>query len=511
MAPAWYIMAAMHHDQNLRPVTSIRPRKLPNIAVSALLGVASFALLFLRRDLSIALGQPAWLILSSLAVLALTLCLKRLFYPGPLIRISPEGVELPALLATPLHWQDIKSIQATTRRGTTGDVHDRLLFHLKRPQIVQWQTARLRRLFGDTPQAAIAIDIGFNWPCRADEVKRIVHEAARTYAKAPPLHSDTMPPRLRFRRLALAAILVFSLTLPGAVQFFDFGLARQFSTGLTLFRKGEIALAVPYLEQDARAGDREAAFALGSLYLNGDGVVRNAAMAAGWFRRAAEAGHGDGAYNLGNAYRLGLGTQQNLTLALQWYRYAADHGSAIAAFTLGRIYRLGDGVRRDYPQAIDWLKIAAERKFAPAEQDLGQLYQEGIAVPRDLEKAIYWYQRAASRGHTPAIYDLARLMLDGNTAQRGIGLTYLIKAAESGFAPAQRRLAAVYLTNQTAETDPSPNPIIAYKWIALAERTWPAATRADLVREKARVAALLNADQLAEATTLIREWRPTKE
>lgn len=501
----------MHHDQNVRPVTAIRPRKLPTIAVSALLAMASFALLLLSSDLIIVLGLPAWFVLSSVLVMSLALSLIRLLYPSPLIRISPEGVELPSILASPLRWPDIKSIQATTRRGTTGDVHDRLLFHLKRPQVVQWQTSRLRRLFGDTPQAAIAIDIGFNWPCRADEVKRIVHEAARTYAKAPSLHSDPMPSGSKSRRLVLVAILVFSLALPGTIQFFDFGLARQFSTGLTLYRKGEVALALPYLEQDARVGDREAAFALGSLYLNGDGVARNTAMAAGWFRRAAEAGHGDSAYNLGNAYRLGLGTPQDLAMAMQWYRFAADHGSAIAAFTLGRIYRLGDGVRRDYPQAIDWLKIAADRKFAPAEQDLGQLYQEGIAVPRDLEKAINCYQRAASRGHTPAIYDLARLMLDGNLAQRGIGLKYLIKAAESGFAPAQRRLSAIYMNTQTSDPDMSPNPVIAYKWISLAERSWPAATRADLVREKSRIAAMLSPDQLADATTLIREWRPTKE
>jgi len=480
------------------------------IAASMLFGVLSLTLILLRRDLVISLGEPAWMALCSVSILAMGMVLLRAFHPAPLIKISPDGIELPGVLATPLPWGDIKKIQATTRRGSTGDIHDRLLFHLKRPQIFQWQSAKLRRIFGDTPQAAIAVDIGYLWPCRADVVKKTIHDAASTYPKAPAFRSDTPTPGHQPRWRTRIALVLLALGITLSVQFFDLGFPRQFSEGLKLFRNGQITLAIPYLEKDARIGDQEAAFALGSLYLNGDGVVRNTAMAAGWFRRAAEAGHGDAAYNLGNAYRLGLGTPQDMGEALKWYRYAADHGSAIAAFTLGRIYRLGDGVRRDYQQALEWLKIAADHDFAPAEQDIGQLYQEGIAVPRDLDKAIKWYQRAASRGHAPAKYDLARLMLDGNTAQRGIGLKYLIQAADSGFAPAQRRLSAVYMNAQNLDVEQSQNRVTAYKWIALAERTWPAATRADLVREKARIAATLTSEQLDQAMALIREWHPAK-
>lgn len=495
----------MRHERETRPFTVIRPRKLPAIAATALFILPLAGLVLFRRDMLIWLGEPGWLLLTTAAALAFAFAAVRLFTPEPLMRISPEGIEIPRVLAQPMRWPDIAKIQATTQRSRTGDIHDRLMFHFKNPQTVDWQSSKLRRLFGDTPQAAVAVNIGLTWPMRADDVKGLLHHAARSYATVPDNHSAAPRPRKR-RKLAQAALVLIAVAVPASAHFTDTGLARQFSTALKLYRAGDIQGALPLLETDARAGDRDAAQALGTLYLNGDGVTRNPAMAAGWFRRAAEAGHADAAYNLGNAYRLGLGTQQDLGHALQWYERAANGGSAEAAYTLGTIYRLGDGVRRDYRAALQWLNEAAERHYAPAEHDLGRLYQEGIAVPRDIGAAERWYSRAAGRGHAPARYDLARLMLDGNLQQRGIGLKYLAQAAELGFAPAQRRLAAVYFNGQDVARD----TIAAYKWISLAERTWPAQTRADLVREKSRIGATLSPEEMETAKARIRAWRPTR-
>lgn len=496
----------MRHDRETRPFTMIRPRKLPAVAATVMLLLPLIGLLVLRRDMLIWLGEPAWLVLTTTAALAVALASMRLFTPEALMRISPDGIEIPRVLAQSMRWSDIARIQATTQRSRTGDVHDRLMFHFKHPQTVEWQSSKLRRLFGDTPQAAVAVNIGLMWPMRADDVRRLLHDAARTYASATENRSPTSHPK-RKNKIAQAALILAAVAVPTLAHFADIGVPRQFSTALNLYRGGNIQAALPLLETDARAGDREAAHALGMLYLNGDGVARNPAMAAGWFRRAAEAGDAGAAYNLANAYRLGLGLQKDLDHALHWYERAADGGSAEAAYTLGTIFRLGDGVRRDYAVARRWLELAAERRYAPAEHDIGRLYQEGIAAPRDLETAERWYTRAAQRGHAPARYDLARLMLDGNLQQRGIGLQYLAQAAETGFAPAQRRLAAVYFNGR----DVSRDVIAAYKWISLAERTWPAHTRADLVRERARIAAALTPRDLETAKEQIRAWRPIRD
>lgn len=497
----------MRHDRVHQPITLIRQRKLPAIAATTLLSLPLLVLLVLRRDAVMWMGEATWIVIATITAVALSLAVARLFDPTPLMRISPDGVEIPKTLAHPIRWLDIAKILSATRRGTTGDIHDRLLFHFRHPHILEWKSSKLRRMLGDTPQAAVAIDITLIWPLRAEEIRKILRDAARTYAKTPPLQSTGGTASHR-RRVALNAIsLIFFMLIPISFHFTDTGLPRQFSMGLDAYRAGDVQTALPYLETDARAGDTESAYALGTLYLNGDGVIRNTALAAGWFRRAAENGHAEAAYNLGNAYRLGLGTPEDLDKAIEWYERAANGGSSVAAFTLGNIYRLGDGVIRDYRQAIYWLKMAADNGYAPAEHDLGRLYQEGIVVSRDITTAQDWYNRAASRGYAPARYNLARLMLDGDTKQRTIGIAYLIDAAESGYAPAQRRLASAYFNGQGVPVD----PVSAYQWISLAERNWPASTRADLVREKARIATSLDAEQTNLAKANIRAWRPANK
>ena len=91
----------MHHDRQLRPLTEIRPRQLPAIAVSALLGLLSLGLLALRRDLLILLGEPGWMALAVLICTGLAFSIAKLMYPEPLIRITPDGIELPHILAEP--------------------------------------------------------------------------------------------------------------------------------------------------------------------------------------------------------------------------------------------------------------------------------------------------------------------------------------------------------------------------------------------------------------------------
>ncbi len=495
----------MRHDRDVRPSTTIRPRKLPAIAVTVLLALPLAALIGFRRDVLVWVGEPAWLTMATLTALAVAVTAQRLFNPEPLLRISPAGVEVPRLLRSPIPWPEIGKIQATTQRSGIGEIHDRLIFHFKHPHSVDWKPSKLRRLFGDTPQAAVAVDIGLTWPLRADDAKNVLRDAARLYAGAPDVISPA-PGNGRGKRLKAGAMLLAAAALPVISHILDIGAPRQFSEALALYREGKIPAAIPLLEHDARAGDREAAYVLGTLYLNGDGVTRNPAMAAGWFRRAAENRHALAAFNLGNAYRLGLGTPRDIAEAMTWYARAVDEGSAEAAYTMGTMLRLGDQVRRDYKSALVWLKTAAEKGFAPAEHDLGRLYQEGIAVPRDPDAAEAWYRRAATRGYAPARYDLARLMLDGNEQQRGIGLKYLAQSADAGFAPAQRRLAVVYFNGQGIEKD----AVNAFKWISLAERTWPAATRADLVREKSRIAAVLTPEDMEQAKASIRTWRPTR-
>ncbi len=494
----------MSIERDVRPRTAVHARRLPAVVLFLLTAPIAATLIVLRRDFEIEAGALTWLASTCLVFAAATWSALRIWRPTEMLSATPQGIALPEILREQLAWADIRRIQAITHRGRTGDVADRLIIHLKQPMMLNFRPPKLRKIFAGLPQSAVGIDIGLRWPVRADVLRNSLKEAAADFAAGNHPQSDTVPHTAK-RWPGVIAMLA-ATALPIAVQVLDVGPPRLFSEALALYAKGDMRQAAPLLEQDARAGDAAAAVALGKLYLNGDGVERNPAMAAAWFERAAKRGDGAAAYHLGDAYRLGLGVLADLAAAVGWYETAADRGSPEAAFALSRLYRLGDGVRRDYNRAIDWLNVAVGMDSAPAMHDLGQLYHEGLGVPRDPETAKDWYRRAADAGLIAARYDLARLMLDGPAEQRQHGLRYLAEAAEHGYAPAQRRLAAAFVSGQGLERD----MIAAYKWISLAERAWPPATRADLVREKARIQSHMGAEDIADATEQIRKWRPLR-
>jgi TPR repeat protein len=62
---------------------------------------------------------------------------------------------------------------------------------------------------------------------------------------------------------------------------------------------------------------------LGSLYLNGMGVLHSYIQAVKWFRLAAEQGHVGSQCNLAYMYRHGFGVPKDIHKAIKWYSKAA--------------------------------------------------------------------------------------------------------------------------------------------------------------------------------------------
>lgn len=73
---------------------------------------------------------------------------------------------------------------------------------------------------------------------------------------------------------------------------------------------------------------------LGTLHLNGTGVVRDGNQAVALFERAAELGNVTAAENLGRTYQYGIGVRQNRNRAIRWYRTAQEMGSSHASDVL---------------------------------------------------------------------------------------------------------------------------------------------------------------------------------
>ena len=89
--------------------------------------------------------------------------------------------------------------------------------------------------------------------------------------------------------------------------------------------------ALTLLEQAARAGEASAAFRIGMLLDDGDGVAQDRARALDYFRAAAAGGSGEAYHNIGAAYASGRGVKPDLAEALGWLTLAAKHGASAEA------------------------------------------------------------------------------------------------------------------------------------------------------------------------------------
>jgi len=110
----------------------------------------------------------------------------------------------------------------------------------------------------------------------------------------------------------------------------------------------------------------------GLLFLSFDACAKELddavdAMRAGDFAEAycimrplAEAGDADAQYNIGWMYLNGYGLRTNDNLALQWWEKASAQGNSDASLSIGMLYSLGEGdVAKDLNKAIDYYLLAA--------------------------------------------------------------------------------------------------------------------------------------------------------
>ncbi len=78
-------------------------------------------------------------------------------------------------------------------------------------------------------------------------------------------------------------------------------------------------------------------------------------------RLAAEQGDARAQFALGLMYRDGEGVLKDDAEAVRWYRLAAEQGNADAQYIIGLMYGTGDGLPEDYVLGYAWLNLAAEQ------------------------------------------------------------------------------------------------------------------------------------------------------
>lgn len=181
----------------------------------------------------------------------------------------------------------------------------------------------------------------------------------------------------------------------------------------------------------------EAALALARLYRSGmltdknvDAANEMTARAITLLRESADRGNGMAAYLVGSLYENGEGIEKDIGEALKWYDKGAKTGAPSALTAAARLYGLGAGGTNSIQKATTYMRQAAQAGSVSAALELGEslFTSGGYYLDIQKEEALFWLKRAAEANNNKAINRLAEWYLKSGSAEAA--LPYLQKAAQ---------------------------------------------------------------------------------
>ena len=218
---------------------------------------------------------------------------------------------------------------------------------------------------------------------------RSARAAGRTDSQYGERHS-----RSRAYRLLAAAGLCLALVVP-AVS--DAAPADDHKRGEQAYRSGDVVAAMAALRRAADQGYAPSQVLLAEILDRAEFDEE----AIGWYRKAAEQGDAAGEYGVGTMYLAGEGVKKDAGQAWFWFSRAADkkYGPAIIALASAHI-RAAKGlepVAPDAARAAEWLRKAAEIDYLPAVEALARAFREGgFGLERDAAQAGRFTAKAES-------------------------------------------------------------------------------------------------------------------
>jgi len=256
--------------------------------------------------------------------------------------------------------------------------------------------------------------------------------------------------------------------------------AGSFENGEMEFFSGDYVSAYKNLKIAADQGNGKAAYYLGLLYKNGNGVKKSDEQANYWFTKGAQAGDPDALDFLGlvkndpevrqqqssttttpaksvstvqkqpyqssmrdveSAYKRG-DFHQAFTLIVP----IAEAGNQDAQYNLGVFYTEGIGVSKSNSQALGWFLRSANQGHAGAQFNLANMYREGKGVAQSAQDALSWYRRAADQNYAKAYISLGLLYAGGHGVEFSFqnAEKWLRKAGDQGDADGYFYLANIF-------------------------------------------------------------------
>jgi hypothetical protein len=255
-------------------------------------------------------------------------------------------------------------------------------------------------------------------------------------------------------------------------------LAGPLEDGQAAFDAGDFGSALRLWQPLADAGNADAEFQLGRMYLTGRGVEMDGDAAVSWLARAVAQGKLGAAWLIAQMYDAGFGVTEDPTEAVYWYAKAADADNPAAWYQLADHYDRGIGVEPNGAVALGWYRKLADAGDVVSQNRLGELYRDGrddgiSEVAQDEANAAFWFGKAAAIGY--------------GDSQLSLGRQYA-----AGIGVAQ-------------------DNIHAYMWLTLAGDGFPqpdAVRLAAAMRERDAIAARMTPADIATAENLVAAWRP---
>jgi hypothetical protein len=181
---------------------------------------------------------------------------------------------------------------------------------------------------------------------------------------------------------------------------------QAFQSGTRALRAGDTQAGLNALEYAAANGQTMAAWKLGRMYADGEGVKQDNLRAFEYFRGIAD-GHADEVPGtpqarfvansfvaLGSYYLDGIPNSEikpDADRAREMFAYAATYfGDSDAQYHLGRMYLDGRGGSREPKQAARWLSLAANKGQYQAQAVFGAMLFKGQYVPRQGALGLMW-------------------------------------------------------------------------------------------------------------------------
>ena len=215
--------------------------------------------------------------------------------------------------------------------------------------------------------------------------------------------------------IKIAAALLFAAAAcqAGAAAEANIGTGAEpkydLSEALVYYARLDYPTARRMLLPMANDGNAVAQETLGFMYLRGEGVPADDAIAFRWFKLAALADRPDAEFETGKMYRDGRGVSPDGTAALFWFRRAADRGMTEAFVAVAEMYLGRSGVPPDPAAAFEWLLRAADLGSPEAMYMIGLRYAQGQQDgTRDEIEALKWFDLAYSRAYGTLRDDVAR-------------------------------------------------------------------------------------------------------